>query len=77
MVKKFNAIQTIDTSDSVIKVDYDTKIVEIEKQIPNHDEYIITNGFIKFPSVIFDDLNNVEQGAIKNEEKLKKYQYLI
>ena len=36
MVKKVNAIQTIDTSDLVKKADYNTKIEEIDKKISNH-----------------------------------------
>ena len=36
MVKKVNAIQTIDTSDLVKKADYNTKIEEIDKKISNY-----------------------------------------
>ena len=45
MVKKVNAIQTIETSDLIKKADYDTKVDEIERKIPNHDIYITTTGF--------------------------------
>ena len=44
MVKKFNAIQTTDTSDSIKKDDCDTRIDKIEK-IPIHDKYITTHEF--------------------------------
>ena len=42
LLKKDNAMQTIDTSDLVKKADYNTKIVGIEKKIPDHDKYITT-----------------------------------
>ena len=42
LVKKFNAIQTNDTSSLVKKADYNTKIDEIEKKMPNQDKYITT-----------------------------------
>ena len=86
MVKKVNAIQIINTSDSVKKADYYTKIEEIEKKIPGHEKYITTNDFNKFLGTIFDerlkqaklatgnDLNTVVQRAIKNEEKIEKLQ---
>ena len=49
MVKKVNNIKTTDTSNSVKKSDYDTKIGEIEKKIldHNHDKYIATQEFNK------------------------------
>ena len=86
MVKKVNAIQIINTSDSVKKADYYTKIEEIEKKIPGHEKYITTNDFNKFLGTIFDerlkqaklatgnDLNTVVKRAIKNEEKIEKLQ---
>ena len=86
MVKKVNAIQIINTSDSVKKADYYTKIEEIENKIPGHEKYITTNDFNKFLGTIFDerlkqaklatgnDLNTVVQRAIKNEEKIEKLQ---
>ena len=42
-----NAIQTIDTSYLVKKDDYNRKIVEIEKKIPVHDNYITTPEYNK------------------------------
>ena len=36
LVKKFNAIQTINTSNLVKKAEYDTKSYEIEKKILDH-----------------------------------------
>ena len=86
MVKKVNAIQIINTSDSVKKADYYTKIEEIENKIPGHEKYITTNDFNKFLGTIFDerlkqaklatgnDLNTVVKRAIKNEEKIEKLQ---
>ena len=47
MIKKVNAIQTIDTSNLVKKAEYKTKIDEIKNRIPNHDEYITTQEFNK------------------------------
>ena len=45
MIKSFNAIQPIDTTELVKKTDYKTKFEEIEKKIPNHDNYVTTNEF--------------------------------
>ena len=86
MVKKVNAIQIINTSDSVKKADYYTKIEEIENKIPGHEKYVTTNDFNKFLGTIFDerlkqaklatgnDLNTVVKRAIKNEKKIEKLQ---
>ena len=83
-LKKVNATQTIDTSDLVKKADYDTKIEDIEKKIPKLNKYITINDFNKFSGEIFDerlkqaklatnnDVNTVEQCAIRNEEKIEK-----
>ena len=82
LVKKVNAIQTVDTTNFVIE------IIEIEKRIPDHDKYIPTNDFTtnKFSGAIFDarlkqaklatniDLNIVKQRTIRNEEKIEKLQ---
>ena len=87
LVKKVNAIQTIDTSDLVKKTDYDTKLEETKRKIPNHDKYITTNDFNKFSGTIFGErlktelttnkaLNTVEQCPRKNEKKLEKLQTL-
>ena len=47
-LKQVHAIQTTDTSNLVKKTDYDTKIVEIEKKIFDHDhvKYITTQELI-------------------------------
>ena len=86
LVKNVNTVQTIDTIDLVKIADYDTEIVKIEKKMPGHDRYITTNDFNKLSGVIFDerlkqaklattnDLGTVDQGAIKNEEKIEKLQ---
>ena len=37
LVKNANPVQTTDTSDSVKKIDFNTKINEIEKKITDHD----------------------------------------
>ena len=57
LVKKVNAIWTIDSSNFVKKTDYDTKIVELEKRIPDHEKYITTNDFTAntFSGSIFDE----------------------
>ena len=39
-LKKVNAIQNIDTNDLVKNTDYNIKIGDIEKKIPDHDKYI-------------------------------------
>ena len=55
---------------------------KIRKKILNHNKYITNNDFNKFSGAIFDerskqakvaatDLKNVEQYAIRNEEKTK------
>ena len=86
LVKKVNAIQAIDTSDLVKKADYNTKIGDIEKRVPDHYKYITTNDFNKSQGAIFDErlkqaesamrsnLNTVEQHAIQNEKKVEKLQ---
>ena len=55
MVKKCNAIQTTDTSNSVKTTNYSTKIAEIEKKILDHDhgKNITTQGFDKLKSKKF------------------------
>ena len=49
LVKRVNATQAIDGGNLVKKVDYNTKIGEIEKKIPDHDhgKYIATQEFNK------------------------------
>ena len=44
LVKKVNAIQTTDTSNLVKRIEYNTKIGEIEKKMLDHDpdQYITT-----------------------------------
>ena len=53
MVKKINSIQTNDASNFLNKTDYDTKIVETDGKIPNHDTCITTQEFNKLTSVNF------------------------
>ena len=56
MVKKFNAIQTTDTSNLLKKTDYNTKMNEIEKKITDHDhsnKYITTQEFNKLTAENF------------------------
>ena len=60
MVKNVNAIQTIDNSDLVLKLNYNTKIVEIEKEIPD-------NG-ITTPELLCYSTNNTKYvKASKNQ----------
>ena len=47
LVRKVNAIQTIDTSNLVKKPDDKTKIIESEMKIPDHDKHITTTEFDK------------------------------
>ena len=46
-LKKVNAIQAIDTSHLVKKANYNSKIEEIEKEIPDRNKYISINEFNK------------------------------
>ena len=45
LVKKVIVIQTINTSDLIKEADYNTKINEIEKKIPDHDKLITALEF--------------------------------
>ena len=47
MVKKFNANQFNDPSNSIEKAKYDTKIIEIENKIPDHGKRTTANNFNK------------------------------
>ena len=47
LVRKVNAIQTIDTSNLVKKANDKTKIIESETKIPDHDKYITTTELDK------------------------------
>ena len=49
LVRKVNTLHTTGTNNLVRKADFNTKIVEIEKKIldHNHDEYITTQEFNK------------------------------
>ena len=83
MVQIVNAIQTNDTSNLVKKDVFYIKFKEIQDKIPDHDKYILTNDFNKFPDALFherveqaklaktNDLNTVEQCAITNEKKIE------
>ena len=55
LIRKGNAIQTIDTSDLGKKANFNTKIKDIEKKVPNHNKYVTTNYCNKFPDIIFDE----------------------
>ena len=84
LVKKFNAIQTNDTSNLVKKKLTKTKTIDqIEKKIPNHDKYITTQKLCKLTSENFAARLNQVDLASKNDivnfvkkidfdEKLKK-----
>ena len=64
----------------------DTKVGEVENEIPDHAKYITTPEFNKFAGAIIDrrlkqanfitnkDLNNVSQCTNKNKEKKEKRQ---
>ena len=52
LVTKVNAINT---SELVLKTDYNTKIKEIEAKIPDHDKYITTPEFNKLTKENFDE----------------------
>ena len=56
MVKKISAIQTIDISNLVEKADYNTKIEEIKKKIPDNAIYVTTQRFSKSTADIFTAL---------------------
>ena len=73
---KVNHIQTIDTSDLVLKSQLPKKKLEdIGNKIPNHNKYITINGFKKFSGAVFYEtlkqsklvtLNAVEQFALRD-----------
>ena len=67
MVKKDNSVQTNDTSDLVKKADYNTKIDEVEKKIPNHDKYITTQEFNKLTTENFSERLKQANLASKND----------
>ena len=83
MVQIVNAIQTNDASNLVKKAFFYINFKEIQDKIPDHDKYIVTNDFNKFPDALFherveqaklvatNDLNTVEQSAITNEKKIE------
>ena len=84
VIKKVNAIQITDTSHLVKKADYNTKIDEIEKKLPERGKYITTQEFNKLTSETFaarlaqaklatiDDIADFVKETDFNE-KLKKY----
>ena len=66
MVKQVNGSQTINTSDLIKKADYDTKIRDIKKKIPDHDKYI-TNKYFNTFSTIFNKKLKREKIATNND----------
>ena len=78
ILKKFNGILAIDSSNLVRKTKYNVKMKDIEDEIPNHSAYITANdvnilsGTIlkrwKLATSIY--VATVEQRAIKNKEKI-------
>ena len=66
LVKKVNAIQSTCVSKLVKKADCDTKIVEIEKKILDHDNYITTEDFNKLTYKNFGERLKQKDLAIKN-----------
>ena len=52
LVKIANAIQTIDNSGFIKKVDYNSKTEDIEKKFLIYDKYIITNVSNKLSGAI-------------------------
>ena len=68
-LKKINAIQTIDTSNSVKKADHNKKIDEIEKNYTNHDQekYIATQEFCKLSAFKFAARLKEAKLATKND----------
>ena len=85
LVKKDNAIQTIDTSVLVKKAGYNVKTKDIEGRFPSHSVCITTNSFNKFLGTMFDErskqaklatnsLVTVEQHDNENKEKIENLQ---
>ena len=67
MVKKGNAIQTIDTSGLIKKDDYNTEIAENKNKIPNHDLYITNQEFNKLTGQNFTERLKQVNLASKND----------
>ena len=57
----------IDTTDLVKKADYDAKILEVEKKIPDHDKYITANKFNKLATKNFTERLKQADLASKND----------
>ena len=61
-------VNAINTSELVLKTDYNTKIKEIEAKIPpDHDKYITTPEFNKLTKEKFDERLKQENLASKND----------
>ena len=54
-VWKVDTTENIDTSNFVKKGDHNAKIIEIEKKMSDHNEYIATNNFNKFSNEMIDE----------------------
>ena len=67
LVIKVNAIQTIDTSDLVKKVQCSTKIHKIENKIPNQDKYVTTPELNKLTKENSTERLKQANLAIKND----------
>ena len=64
-------IHTIDTSDLVLKADYNTKIEEIKKKIPDHDKYITTPEFNKLTKENF--AKRLKQTNLASQNDIPKF----
>ena len=64
-LKRFNAIQTFDSSNLVIKTNYNIKINEIQKEITdhNHNRYITTQEFNYGRNFLLEDQHKQIQQA--------------
>ena len=86
LVKKVNAIPTINTSFFSDKTECDVKNKDTGDNVPNHSLYSTTNDFNKLPGRYFDeklkranlaadtDVGTGEYRAIENKEKIKNLQ---
>ena len=73
MVKKVNNINTIGTSDSVKKTNYNTRINEIKIKIADHDngKYITTQEFCKLTSDNFTA--TLAQGNLSSQNDIAHF----
>ena len=74
LVKSFNAIQTTDTNDLILKSDYNTKVNVIEKEIADHDhsnKYSTSEEFIRLTADNF--ATRLKQAILASTNKIDDF----